>query len=41
MIDWFRYNRKFRRFLIWISHYILEDQINEFLYPGDCMIRFS
>ena len=34
-------NRRWRRFLIWLSKFVLEDQINEYLYPDDMVISFE
>jgi len=36
-----RYNRIVRWILIRLSNYILEDQILDYLYPGDCVITFA
>ncbi len=41
MIEYLRYNRRFRRFLIKISYYVFEDAILTFLYPGDLGIEFK
>ncbi len=35
-----RYRPRIRKLLIKISHHVLEERINDFLYPDDCIIRF-
>jgi len=36
-----RYNPWVRKILLWISDYIFEEQILEYLYPEDCLISFG
>lgn len=39
--NWLICNRRFRRLMLWISRYVLRDQISELLYPDDLIITFG
>ena len=36
-----RYNKIVRMILLRVSDFVFEDQINEYLYPDDCLITFG
>ena len=36
-----RYNKHVRWILLRLSEYVFEDQILDYLYPGDCVITFA
>lgn len=36
-----RYNKTIRMILLWVSEFIFETQILDYLYPDECMISFG
>ena len=36
-----RYNKRYRRFLLWLSHHVAEDAILDYLYPDNCVVTFK
>jgi hypothetical protein len=36
-----RYNKLVRAVLLWVSDFIFENQILDYLYPDDCFITFG